>query len=121
MLLNLSNHPFERWLPEQRKKALEEWGSVEDLPFPPIPPEAESEQIAALSAEYVSKVKTIAPDAVHLMGEMTFTCTLVCLLQRAGIPCLASTTRRKAIEEGNKKLSVFEFVRFRYYPSICGD
>ena len=119
MLLNLSNHSFKNWLPEQQEMALREWGRVEDLPFPPIPPESESNQIELLAQEYLEKIREIKPEAVHLMGEMTFTCTLVCSLQRAGIPCLASTTRRKAIEEGNKKISIFEFVRFRYYPVIC--
>ena len=59
------------------------------------------------------------PDAVHLMGEMTFTYALVSLLQAANILCVASTSDRKVIEEENgKKTILFEFKQFRAYPKM---
>jgi hypothetical protein len=55
------------------------------------------------------------PQAVHLMGEMTFTFRLVTMLQAAGIPCIASTTHRTVEERDGKKIVQFEFVQFRPY------
>ncbi len=118
-LLNLSNHPSERWTEEQRAMAIKLYGEVRDLAFPQIPPEYGEDQVTLLAEEYLMKVRSLKPGAVHLMGEMTFTSLLVALLQKEGIPCLASTTRRVAIEEGNKKISVFQFVKFRRYPNLC--
>ncbi len=118
-LLNLSNHPSERWTEEQLKSAISEFGEVKDLAFPQIPPDYGESDISRLAGEYLTKVLELKPGAVHLMGEMTFTSCLVALLQKEGIPCLASTTRRVAIEEGNKKISVFQFIRFRRYPDLC--
>lgn len=119
MLINLSNHPAKNWGEKQRQLALEKYGQIEDLPFPQISPEADEKEINELVNIYLTKVIEKKPQAVHIMGEMTFTAKLVAALQSNGILCLASTTRRIAVEEGNKKISVFEFVRFRRYPDLC--
>jgi len=122
MLINLSNHPAAKWSETQIKIACQQFGQVTDLPFPDIDPEADTDVIAILAEQYEVKIKrTLAAEntgafAVHLMGELTFCFALVARLQKAGITCLASTTRRETVENGNGlKTSKFDFVRFREY------
>lgn len=119
MLINLSNHPTVMWLPEQLAAAHNAYGEVIDLPFPAVPADADEAEILALAQTYLRKVQnTYAPEvaAIHIMGEMTFTYTLVCLLKDAGYTCVASTTLRKVYEEApGRRTSVFHFVRFREY------
>lgn len=127
MLLNLSNHPSTHWPAEQKKMALQHYGSVVDMAFPDINPAARHEDIAALAGEYAKRCKEviendidqISASAVHIMGEHTFCFALVALLQRAGVKCIASTTRRVSHQNGaGEKTSLFSFVRFRPYPVI---
>jgi len=115
MLLNLSNHPSPTWPANQMAAAREQFGEVEDLPFPAIGPDWTTEQVQQLAAEYFDKVVQRRPAAVHLMGEMAFTFALVQQLKAAGIPCLASTSRRDVREEGGQKIVQFQFVQFRPY------
>ena len=114
-LLNLSNHPSSGWTDAQRKAAEKEFGPVEDLPFPSIPPDLEEEALQQLVEEYHDKVLDLAPTAVHIMGEMTFTFALVQRLKEAAIPCVASTTKRLVNEQNGNKVVAFQFVRFRTY------
>lgn len=116
MLLNLTNHPSVNWPENQKNIALETYGNIEDMPFPQINPEWDEDKIDQLVEEYVQKIKEINPEAVHIMGEMTFVFRLITQLKDRGIACLASTTERLAVEDdkGNKT-STFSFVRFRKY------
>ncbi len=115
MLLNLSNHPSSNWPQEQMDAAIQQYGSVQDLPFPQIDPEADSDQIDQLVEKFVHKITKINPSAVHIMGEMTFTYKLVTRLKDLGIACIASTTQRITQESNNIKTSVFKFIQFRSY------
>lgn len=116
MLLNLSNHPSTHWPDNQLQAALHQYGTVKDLPFPPIAPAGSSDEINQLAEEYGNKIRKINPTAVHIMGELTFTHRLVKKLHAIGIPCIASTTERIAItDENGNKTSTFKFVRFREY------
>lgn len=122
MLINLSNHPSANWKQEQ-VEAAKKYGRVHDMDFPQIDPEAGSLQVAQLADQYEQKVRQLlaqentGASAVHLMGELTFCFALVARLQKAGITCLASTSRRDTVENGDgSKTSVFRFVRFRDYP-----
>jgi hypothetical protein len=120
MLLNLSNHPSPSWPEAQRRAAIEQYGEVRDFPFPQIPPQADADGVRRLVEDCEARIRKIAtgrPDlAVHIMGELTFTHMLVNRLQAVGIPCVASTTERIVTEEANgKKVSQFNFVRFRNY------
>ena len=110
MLLNLSNHPSTSWSMKQRTAAERLYGTVEDLPFPPIDPEWASEEVAKLADEYateclekLSKDSVNEDNAVHIMGELTFCNALVNRLKEKGITCLASTTTCNSIDlpEGN--------------------
>jgi len=122
MLINLSNHPSANWSAEQTAAAHKLYGEIVDLPFPVVEPSADETQIAQLTDEYLSRVLQLVGGqsvTVHLMGEMTFCFTLVARLQKRGILCVASTTRRVTIEtEPGIKQSIFRFVRFRNYPQL---
>ena len=84
-----------------------------------IDPEAEVAEIEELAGGYIKRIIAQHPKAVHIMGEMTFTFKLVAALQQMGIDCLASTTKREVVEEGEgKKTATFQFVQFRPYPQL---
>jgi len=120
MLLNLSNHPSAAWPEGQRGAAIDQYGEIRDLPFPQIPPEADTDGVRRMVEDYEGRIRQLAAEypglTVHLMGELTFTHLLVNRLQEAGIPCVASTSERIVIQEaGGKKVSQFNFIRFRNY------
>jgi len=119
MLLNLSNHPSANWSAEQTEAACNQWGSVEDLQFPQIPPEWETYQVEDLVEEYFHKIRQIDPLAVHLMGELTFCFALVAKLQQAGISCVAATTLRNTIDKPDgTKIANFRFIKFRSFSDL---
>ena len=127
MLINLSNHPSANWSDEQKKAAIEQYNEIVDIAFPQIEPAASIEDVLQLVEQYVEKIiETIGyvnvhtfdyySNAVHVMGEMTFTYNVLRELDRKGIDCVASTTERQVIVEQNgQKTSVFKFVQFRPY------
>jgi len=121
MLINLSNHPVKNWNVKQISEAEKLFGEITDIPFPQINPETDEAGIENLVDEYFELcIETLHKskdknNAVHLMGELTFTFGLVNKLLSEGIVCVASTTERKAIETKGKKITEFEFVRFRKY------
>jgi len=124
MLVNLSNHPSEKWSLQQ-SEAAKLYGSVVNLPFPAIDPEAETHEIESLAESYEIKVRqllsveTSGLQAVHIMGELTFCFALVVRLQKVGITCLASTTRRHTADHADgSKTTRFGFVRFREYALL---
>jgi hypothetical protein len=129
MLINLSNHPSAKWGEKQKQEAIKQYQEIVDMPFPEIAPEAGIEEVLKRAEEYTKKIigklgytniKTFDTNtnAVHIMGEMTFTHNVVRFLGHNAITCLASTTKRTVNEEANgQKTSVFEFVQFRPYRS----
>ena len=117
LFLNLSNHPSSAWSDEQLEAA-RQYGEVKDMEFPAIGPDADENAIEALAEKYEKRIMTLAKDkrlTVHIMGEMTFTYSLVERLKRKGIDCVASTTNRQVEERDGQKVSTFQFVRFRNY------
>lgn len=129
MLINLSNHPSSNWGEKQKQAAIAQYNEIVDIPFPQIAPEATIEDVLKLAEHYAEKAKKLLgytdvknfdtkTNAVHIMGEMTFTHNVVRFLGHNAIPCVASTTKRTVKEEANgQKTSVFEFVQFRPYRS----
>lgn len=117
MLLNFTNHPSDRWTPEQKDLAQQQYGGVVDLKFPNINPKFELEDIKKLALDYLAQITEIPNiTAVHLMGEFTFVYTLVNMLKTLDIPVVASTTERTVIEEANGKKTVkFRFIKFRNF------
>lgn len=119
MLLNLSNHPLSTWPAEQMQEAIRLFGEVQDMPFPFIDPAWSLEEVTNLAMDYCEKIAILANDkevSVHLMGELTFTYSLLSLLQDRGISAYASTTTRRSVDLGEgRKQVLFQFVQFRRY------
>jgi hypothetical protein len=118
-LINLSNHPFESWGEAQKQAAIREFGEVEDLPFPEIPPQWGIEEVNRLAEEMTQQIVERQPLALHLAGEFTFCYQLAKRLEAAGIRCVVATSRRMVQQlADNRKEVRFEFVRFRDYYSL---
>jgi len=116
MLLNLSNHPYSTWPVNQIQTAKDSYTEIRDLSFPNIPPQWNSEEVDNFAGKYLYKVLAFKPQAVHIMGEHTFCFALVNKLKAHGIVSLASTTTRNIqILPDGRKISNFQFVRFRPY------
>lgn len=126
MLINLSNHHSDKWISEHQVEAINKFSNITDLPFPNILPDEDEKYINELAKSYKIKCFEIFAaasekenNAVHIMGEFTFTFALVNLLMSEGIKCVASTTKRIVKELDNNKNEVtFEFVRFREYMTL---
>jgi len=121
MLINLSNHPVEKWSEKQINEAKKNYGEIRDLPFPEINPDWDEETVENFSQMYFEEIQAIIEsahnqnNAVHVMGELTFTFNIVYKLLSQNIVCIASTSKRNVTEKGNKKITEFNFVRFREY------
>lgn len=117
MLINLSNHPSDKW-DRRQLDAASEYGKIIDIPFPAVAPDGDEQYIRLLSDKMVEAIAGLAEKedvTVHIMGEMTFTYLMVDSLLKAGISCIASTTGRIVRDNGNYKESEFRFIRFRRY------
>ena len=124
MLLNLSNHPSEKWSQKQMDAATF-YGEVVDLPFPDIDPKAESGVIDLIADKFEIKIRKLLSHEskenkfVNIMGELTFCFALTAHLQKYGITCLCSTTTRQTIDNPDgSKTTRFDFVRFREYTRL---
>ena len=121
MLINLSNHPLSTWSEKQIAQAEILYGKIIDLDFPQIPPDSDKDLIVALAVDYREICSDIISssidknNAVHLMGELTFTYALVSELKKHKIICVASTTDRNSYDFNGAKISNFNFIRFREY------
>jgi hypothetical protein len=121
MLINLSNHPFEKWDEKHQQAAFREFGIVEDFDFPEVNPNADTDEVTRLAAEYllacITKLETTdgKKDAIHISGEPCFLFQFVTLAKAQGISCVCSTTPRLVTNEGNTKISNFHFYQFRKY------
>ena len=119
VLVNVSNHPSDKW-PDAQKNAAAQWADqLVDRPFPHVSPLLDAAELVALAEHIADELQEryarIA--AVHLMGELTLTYALVGILHKRGFTVLASTTERIVhAEEDGRKTSEFRFVRFREYP-----
>lgn len=121
MLINLSNHPSSNWKEAQIKEAERAFGKVVDMAFPAVPPEGDTNLVDELVENYFNKCLKLLNDhpsennAVHVMGEMTFSFAIVNRLMKENIVCVASTTKRNSADFNGAKISEFRFVRFRKY------
>ena len=122
MLINLSNHPSSIWSEEQVKSAKDNYDRIIDLVFPDIYPAADLKEVERIVRKYFTDIKNILTqskdenNAVHLMGEFTFTFNLLEMLKQNNIHAVASTTSREVFEdEKGNKISKFNFIRFRNY------
>ena len=127
MMINVTNHPFGNWQDAMKHAAINQYGTVVDLPFPSISPQADRDEIETLATDYWLRIQeillrnnlSIADVTIHLMGEFTFTYALLSLLEAAGIRAVASTSERNTVDlpDGSKN-TIFNFVRFREYYTV---
>jgi len=126
MLINLSNHHSQNWSEDQKNAANQLFKRIIDLPFPDIDPSASIEEVIELAQRFKLKCMKLFDNeqenyldkhnAVHVMGEMTFTYNLVFLLHQEFIRAVVSATERVANEDNSGiKTSVFRFKRFRSF------
>ncbi len=119
LFINFSNHPSCDWSEIQKMHAMEQFGTIKDMEFPIISPNATDSEIINLAEKKLEEIKEMSfnyQTTIHIMGEMTLTYHLVNLLKQNGFTCVASTTERKVnyLEDGTKNVT-FNFVRFREY------
>jgi hypothetical protein len=93
---------------------------VTDLTFPDVDPTLDEPAVRKLGSTLLQQIEALQPAAVLLQGEPILSFYLVSELERKGIPCYAASTERKTTETTDpdgvdRKVSVFEFVRFRRY------
>ena len=120
IFINLSNHPSTGWSEEQLTAA-QGIGDIVDMAFPPVSPEMTTDQVKEKADELVAAILEHGEPAtltVHIMGEMTLTYSVVVVLCRLGVRCVASTTERIVTEVDGKKVSEFHFVQFREYANV---
>jgi len=128
MLINLSNHPLSKWSDAQRKAAEAHFGrEIIDIPFAPVDPKTTFADVKKTVDEYIQLCLThlhqyenyTAENAIHIMGEYTFTFQFVKEMEARNILCVASTTERIVTDnpDGSKN-TVFKFVRFRPYFTL---
>lgn len=118
MLLNLTNHPSNRWSDAQRLGAQALAGTICELGFPAVPPDSELDQVLVLARQTVDSLPDGATHAL-VSGEYTLTVALVGLLQQRGLVCVAACARREVVQiDAERKEQRFRFVRFREYPPV---
>lgn len=119
MFINISNHPSATWGENQTNAALK-YGEIIDISFPLIDPLLSTQEVIDLAYQYLKKVELIVSSSkeesvVHVMGEHLFTFHLVTILLNNGYKVIESASYKDSIMEGDKKISIFHFVQFRFY------
>lgn len=119
MFINCTNHKVEDWNDKQRAEALV-WGEIIDFQFPNVYPELDESEVEKLANELVLEIMKKQPEIVLCQGEFTLTYAIIIKLKRMGVKVIAACSERKINENvlpnGTiKKVSYYEFVRFREY------
>ena len=119
VFINHTNHPSAKWSVEQ-KNAAEKIGKIVDIPFPEVPPNIDSAAVHEMVLNKLQEILELAPTAVLCQGEFNYTVAMAEELKNRGIPVMAATSERVVSEiteaDGStKRVSVFNFVRFREY------
>lgn len=120
MLLNVSNHPHAQWSEAQLAAAHEQFGSVQDLPFPIVPPDATRDQVLQIASSLVSAIRKVDSEhgqvSVLIAGEQGVLYHTVRLLHSIGFACFAATSERKVVQKSATEKSIeFSFVQFRSF------
>ena len=118
VFINHSNHLSEKW-PAGQKEAALAYGEIVDLEFPVVKADCNEDVVRGMAKEAFAKITAMHPVAVLCQGEYTYTYELVKMLKEAGITTVAACSERKASEVSNgeisRKITYFQFVRFRKY------
>ncbi len=119
--VNWSNHPYEIWDASQLTAA-REYGKLDYIPFPDVPPDSSIEDIISLAESLVDEFVKKYPDTEQVVtmiqGEMTLLYHLLKLLENKGYRVVAATSQRdnQLLPDG-KELKTFKFSGFRDYFS----
>lgn len=120
MFINLTNHRLSEW-EQTQLQAAQQYGTLIDMPFPPIAPSLTGAEVGALAETCYCRINELlaATDeprsAVHLAGELVFCFKLATILKRNHITVITSTTERNVWYRNEVKVSDFQFVSFREY------
>ena len=114
MFVNFTNHPSSQWGEAQLREA-GKYGDIVDVPFPAVDADADETYIVTLAAEYVDKIRRLAPDAVLCQGEFCLAYRVISLLKGDGITVLAACSDRCVRQNGDVKEVTFYFKRFRRF------
>ena len=114
IFINFSNHPSNLW-DEEQKAAAQQYGEIVDYAFPEISSVSTEKEIEQKADEISVDIISKNPAAVMCQGEYTLCYLVIAKLIASGIKTLASCTERVVSIEGNKKISIFRFVKFREY------
>ena len=88
MLINFSNHPFEKWSEAQKRDAESAYVRIEDYPFPAVPTSYstgdivnEARKIADMIVSLIRQGDSGEKNAVMCQGEFTLAFAVTRLLQ----------------------------------------
>ena len=112
--VNLTNHPSHLWDAKQLEAA-KLYGEVIDVPFPQVDVRCEKDEIKKMAEYLVEKIVDHNPSAVLCQGEFSLTYQLVTRLKAKNILVLTACSERKAVQDGDKKIVIFQFEKFREY------
>ncbi|MGI5864609.1 MAG: CRISPR-associated DxTHG motif protein [Myxococcales bacterium] len=127
--LNLSNHPISEWSQAQLEAARAlNLGEPRELEggMPQVDPAADTAEVCELAEEIANRALAADAAGACVVGEYTLTFALVRQLQRAGVRCFASTTKRVAksrtLPDGSTEtVRCFEFQAWREYPGALAE
>lgn len=119
-LINISNHPSEKWSKEQKAK----WSKIIDIPFPNVPADADEIEVMKIASELFGQVAKIMKEDkkikdIMLQGEFMVCYILIKLFRfYDNIRIVIPTTERIVVETNNpdgttSKTAIFKFVRWR--------
>lgn len=119
IFINHTNHPSDKWSIEQ-KLAAEKIGRIIDIPFPDVPPNFDTSEVHELVMKNLREIMKLSPAAVLCQGEFNYTVAMVEELKKNNVAVMAATSERvvSTIQESDgttKRVSIFNFVRFRSY------
>ena len=119
IFINHTNHTSKQWN-ELQISAANAYGQIVDLPFPPIPSSASTDDVLKIVNENLQKILELSPAAVLCQGEFIYTYKIVEQLKQHNILVLAACSERIVSQDiqqdgTTRSVSIFQFVRFREY------
>jgi len=116
IFINLTNHPSKNWGEKQLSEALKMGEDIIDIQFPNVPPHVNEFKVKEMGDNLVKDLlSNFDFRYILVQGEMSLATYIAFRLYQAGKIPVVATTERKVVEDGEKKISIFEFVRFRPY------
>jgi hypothetical protein len=119
-MINVSNHPSEKWSEAQLQAAQELDGrTVIDVPFPNVDPTWDTKRICVEAEDLAGFIRNVARGGsryVMVQGEFSLTYNLVRELRDAYFVPVCATTERVCNENPDgTRTYTFKFVQFREY------